>query len=162
VIQRRTNRAPVSMGSFVPMLGTGYAAPGTRWCPRCGARLSRYALQSETMCAPCQAHLHPWVIPEPRPMPPTVCPECGGYKQPASKKCRRCREGDPTSGPRRTCICGRLARRGRRTCSRCDRERRAVASDHTFVQGTYGTGKMKASGIAPAGLRATSHREATR
>lgn len=125
MIQARTNRSPNAMGSFVPLLGAGYAAPATRYCA-CGTRMSRYAGMSETRCAPCEARINPWQPPEPRPLPDDVCPQCGGYKRASSMRCRKCREGDPLSGTRRQCECGRLARRGRRRCSHCDRERGAA------------------------------------
>jgi hypothetical protein len=105
VIQRRTTRAPLAMGSFAPILGTGYAAPGQRWCPRCGARLSRYALQSEVYCAPCAAVLHPWT---PRP----------AYEAPESRRAAYWHANKNT-----TCTCGAYKSAGSRSCVKCYLER---------------------------------------
>jgi DnaJ-class molecular chaperone len=90
VIQRRTNRAPLAMGSFVPLLGSGYAAPSSRTCARCKCRLSRYAAQTETTCAPCEATVNPWAPPAMRTRKSDECPTCGGLKQRVSKRCRKC------------------------------------------------------------------------
>jgi hypothetical protein len=105
------------MGSFVPLLGSGYAAPSTRWCPRCGARLSRYASQSETMCAPCQGVVHPWIAPLPRTPADelerrrlawaandTLTCECGAPKSRGAQSCVHCyiariSNKDPWHGP---------------------------------------------------------------
>jgi hypothetical protein len=123
VIQRRTHRAPLAMGSFAPTLGSGYAAPGTRWCPRCACRLSRYALQSEVYCAPCAAVLHPWVMPEMRTRKKDECPDCGGLKLRTSKQCGQCRDKEikrrkqPYNGG--TCLCGRWKNKYATMCRTC-------------------------------------------
>ena len=117
----RRPKGAVSLGDAVPCV---HQAPATiaRYCA-CGTRLRRG--NPGPLCAQCHTRQHPWVMPEPykpRPTDALTCPECGGYKKAESKRCRRCREGDPVTGYRRTCECGRLARRGRRRCSHCDRQ----------------------------------------
>ncbi len=100
--EARHHKAPHTMGTFVPLLSSSYAAPSARTCPRCGCRMSRYATQSETMCAPCSSTVHPWTPPEPRLehaltrrgelyrlYKGTEC-ACGAPKAAGAKRCKRC------------------------------------------------------------------------
>ena len=78
------------MGSFTPTLGSGYAAPSTRTCAKCGCRISRYAGMAETRCAPCEARINPWQPPAMRTRKSDECPSCGNLKLRTSKRCRKC------------------------------------------------------------------------
>lgn len=60
-------------------------------CPRCGAEKLR---RRDAYCPPCaraytleRKHRLGW---EPRPPPTTVCPKCGGPKDPGPAYCRKC------------------------------------------------------------------------
>ncbi len=93
----RHQRAALSLGQAVPTLGAGYAAPSTRYCARCQCRLSRYANQTETMCAPCHAALWPWAPPRlPITRKHNACPSCGGFKDRRSHRCRACADAGIT------------------------------------------------------------------
>jgi hypothetical protein len=129
MIQRRTNAPPQSMGSFVPLLGAGYAAPATRYCA-CGTRMSRYAGASETRCAPCEARLNPWQPPLPlerrrdawREYTTTTC-KCGAPKSAGAKRCLRCHIAAIGLGhPEwygKTCACGGPKSEESRMCHKC-------------------------------------------
>ena len=118
MIQRRTNRAPVAIGNMVPLLGAGYAAPGTRYCARCACRLSRYASQNETHCAPCQGVLHPWTMPEFRSKRYYDDCACGAKKSVTSMTCVTCYR-ERRRAKRRKEVDGRLKARPDGMCADC-------------------------------------------
>jgi len=119
----------------VPTLGSGYAAPSSRTCARCGCRLSRYSGMTERYCAPCATVIHPYVKPELRtPLgelerrreawhrnASNQC-ECGAYKSQGAQTCVKCyiqriSNKDPWHGP--VCACGGHKAIDARMCKYC-------------------------------------------
>jgi hypothetical protein len=120
------------MADFVPLLGSGYAAPSQRSCARCGCRL-RHG-NHEAYCAPCQATLHPWHAPDPsRDAARRRAAEweankgnrcaCGGYKTAGARSCVQCHlqrigaHHPAWYGP--TCECGGRKNPEARMCRQC-------------------------------------------
>ncbi len=93
-------RQAATMGNYTRHTTTS-TTPETRYCPRCNAKISRYAAHTETLCAPCAASLHPWTPPSPELL----------------RARRRAAEWETTKGTR--CKCGGPKSAGARSCVRC-------------------------------------------
>lgn len=58
------------------------------------------------------------------PVPPTVCPKCGGGKYPRAKTCMGCSPNAPVDGRTPVCSCGRRKRNDYKKCCHCRRATR--------------------------------------
>lgn len=105
------------MGDYITDLAARPAQTNPRRCTRCQARL-RHG-NTMRLCAPCDATVNPWVIPEPRPPSldndPYRCSGCGHYKAKASGHCRTCANKHRAA---HTCRCGSYLSTGD-ACWRC-------------------------------------------